>query len=289
MRIGITGAGGQLGKELKQHFELLGFTVFAFTRGELDICNEDMLKAKVSDLNLKFLLNCAAYTDVDLAEKNPGIAFQINAEGPAKLAQLCRLENIGLVHISTDSVFSNSEPAYFKVTQTTNPMNVYGLSKDAGEKAILTEYPEGSWIIRTSWIYGDFGGRFVHAIMEKAGSNQSITVVDDQFGQPVTTLALASYVGALMRSNLKAGIYHFASSDYVSRFDLARTIYSLLKANPGRVLPISTIPNSLIAKRPKYSLLDTVETMSDVDIKIESWKDYLTTFLEGTGRIPNHG
>jgi dTDP-4-dehydrorhamnose reductase len=202
---------------------------------------------------------------------------------------LCRLENIGLVHISTDSVFSNTEPAYFKVTQTTNPINVYGLSKDAGEKAILAEYPERSWIIRTAWIYGDFGGRFVHTIMEKARSNQPLTVVDDQFGQPISTSAFATYVGALMKSNLGAGIYHFASSDYVSRFEFARTIYSSLKVDPGLILPTSTIPNSLIAKRPKYSLLDTIGAESDVSIKVESWKDYLTAFLEGTGRIPNHG
>lgn len=289
MRIGITGAGGQLGRELRQHFESMDFTVFAFTRGELDICNQDLLKATVSELNLNFLVNCAAYTNVDLAEKNPGAAFQINAEGPANLARFCKLENIGLVHISTDSVFSSTEPEYFKVTQTTNPINVYGLSKDAGEKAILAEYPEGSWVIRTAWIYGEFGGRFVHTIMEKARSNQTLTVVDDQFGQPVSTSALATYIGALMKSNLGAGIYHFASSDYVSRFELARTIYSLLRVDPERVLPTSTIQNSLIAKRPRYSLLDTIGAVSGVEIKVESWKDYLKTFLEGTGRIANHG
>jgi dTDP-4-dehydrorhamnose reductase len=289
MRIGITGAGGQLGRELRQHFESMGFTVFAFTRRELDICNENLLRIAVSELNLTFIINCAAYTDVDLAEKHPGTAFQINAEGPANLARLCKLEDIGLVHISTDSVFSSTEPDYFMVTQITNPINVYGLSKDAGEKAILAEYPERSWIIRTAWIYGDFGGRFVHTIMEKARGNQPLTVVDDQFGQPISTSAFATYVGALMKSNLGAGIYHFASSDYVSRFEFARTIYSSLKVDPGLILPTSTIPNSLIAKRSKYSLLDTIGAESDVSIKVESWKDYLTAFLEGTGRIPTHG
>lgn len=289
MKIGITGAGGQLGRELSQHLKSIGFSVFAFTRRELDITNKDMLRAKVSKLDLDFLINCAAYTDVDLAEKNPATAFQINTEGPANLAKLCRLENIRLIHISTDSVFSSTAPNYFKVAQTTNPINVYGLSKDAGEKAILAEYPEGSWIIRTAWIYGQFGGKFVHAIMEKVELDETFTVVDDQFGQPITTSALASYISAMIRNNLKPGIYHFASSDFVSRFEFAQTIFSLLGSESERVLPIFTMSTEYVAKRPKYSLLDITESVCGLAIGVQSWKDYLMAFLEEARKAPNHG
>ncbi len=280
MKIGITGAGGQLGRELSLHLESVGFTGIAFSRQELDICNVELLNATLVKLDLDFLVNCAAFTDVDSAENKPATAFQTNAEGPANLAKVCKLKDIGFIHISTDSVFSSNTPEYFKVANATNPINVYGLSKEAGEKAILKEYPERSWIIRTAWIYGNFGGKFVHAIMEKAEGDQAFAVVDDQFGQPISTSALASYIGAIVRSEKHPGIYHFASTDYVSRFEFARTIFSILNSDPERVLPVSTIPSNFVAKRPKYSLLDTTESVDLLEIGARSWKDYLTTYLQ---------
>jgi dTDP-4-dehydrorhamnose reductase len=280
MKIGITGAGGQLGRELSLHLGSVGFTVIAFSRQELDICNVELLNATLVKLDLDFLVNCAAFTDVDSAENKPATAFQTNAEGPANLAKVCKLKDIGFIHISTDSVFSSNTPEYFKVANATNPINVYGLSKEAGEKAILKEYPERSWIIRTAWIYGNFGGKFVHAIMEKAEGDQAFAVVDDQFGQPISTSALASYIGAIVRSEKHPGIYHFASTDYVSRFEFARTIFSILNSDPERVLPVSTIPSNFVAKRPKYSLLDTTESVDLLEIGARSWKDYLTTYLQ---------
>ena len=280
MKIGITGAGGQLGRELSLYLESVGFTVIAFSRQELDICNVQLLNDTLFKLDLDFLVNCAAFTDVDRAENKPAIAFLTNAEGPANLAKVCKSKDIGFIHISTDSVFSSDTPEYFKVANPTNPINVYGLSKDAGEKAILKEYPERSWIIRTAWIYGNFGGKFVHTIMEKAEGDKTLSVVDDQFGQPISTSALASYISAMVRSEKNPGIYHFASADYVSRFEFAQTIFSILNSDPERVLPVSTVPANLVAKRPKYSLLDTTESVGSLEIRVQSWKDYLITFLQ---------
>lgn len=280
MKIGITGAGGQLGRELSLHLESVGFTGIAFSRQELDICNVELLDATLSKLDLDFLVNCAAFTDVDSAENKPSIAFQTNAEGPANLAKVCKSKDIGFIHISTDSVFSSNNPEYFKVANPTNPINVYGLSKEAGEKAILKEYPERSWIIRTAWIYGNFGGKFVHAIMEMAEGDQAFAVVDDQFGQPISTSALASYISAIVRSEKHPGIYHFASADYVSRFEFARTIFSILKSDPERIQPVSTVAANFVAKRPKFSLLDTTESVGSLEIGVRSWKDYLITFLQ---------
>ncbi len=280
MKIGITGPGGQLGRELSLHLGSVGFTVIAFSRQELDICNVELLNATLVKLDLDFLVNCAAFTDVDSAENKPATAFQTNAEGPANLAKVCKLKDIGFIHISTDSVFSSNTPEYFKVANATNPINVYGLSKEAGEKAILKEYPERSWVIRTAWIYGNFGGKFVHTIMEKAEGDQTLAVVDDQFGQPISTSALASYISTIVRSGKRPGIYHFASADYVSRFELARTIFSILNSDPERVLPVSTVPANFVAKRPKYSLLDTTESVSSLEIGVQSWKKYLIAFLQ---------
>jgi len=284
MRIGITGANGQLGQELQLHLRSSGHKVFAFPRQDLDICNEKGFKAKLSQLKLDFLINSAAYTDVDLAEKNLNIAFEINAEGPLKLAKFCKSENIGLIHISTDSVFSSSNPQHFKTKSSTNPINSYGRSKDAGEKAIITAYPEGSWIVRVSWIYGGFGGKFVHSIMSKVDDVSPVAVVNDQFGQPISTYAVSSYIDALILQRSIPGIYHFASRDFVSRFEFAQSILTYLGADAGRVQPIPTISKPAMATRPKYSLLKIEDSTKNLDIDVETWKSYLFNFLQEARR-----
>ena len=284
MRIGITGANGQLGQELQSYLRSSGYTVFAFPRQVLDICNEESFKAKLSSLKLDFLINSAAYTDVDLAETKPEIAFKVNAEGPLKLAKFCKSENIGLIHISTDCVFSSFAPQYYEINSATNPLNTYGRSKDAGEKAIITEFPEGSWIIRVSWIYGSFGGKFVHAIMRKAEDSSPVPVVNDQFGQPISTFALSSYIDAVMFQRSSPGIYHFASRNFVSRFEFAQSILTHLGADAERVHPISTISNPAKAKRPVYSLLKIDNANENLDINVETWKSYLTSFLQDVRR-----
>ena len=284
MRIGITGANGQLGQELQAYLRSSGNTVFAFPRQVLDICNEESFKSKLSNLKLDFLINSAAYTDVDLAETNLDLAYKVNAEGPLKLAKFCKSEDIGLIHISTDSVFSSNTPEYYEIDSVTNPLNSYGRSKDAGEKGIITAYPEGSWIIRASWIYGRFGGKFFHAIMREADGPSPVPVVNDQFGQPISTFALSSYIDAVMVQRSIPGIYHFASRDFVSRFEFAQSIFKHLGVDAERVQPISTISNPAMAKRPIYSLLKIDSVNENLDINVETWKSYLISSLQDIGR-----
>jgi dTDP-4-dehydrorhamnose reductase len=284
MRIGITGANGQLGQELNSYFKSAGYTVFAFSREGLDICEEQSFGVKLSHLKLDFLINSAAFTDVDSAESHFDTAFQVNAEGPLELAKFCRSENIGFIHISTDSVFSSDTPEYFGVTSGTNPINAYSRSKDAGEKGIIAEYPLGSWILRASWIYGNFGGKFVHAIMGKVHDYSSIHVVNDQFGQPISTFAVSSYIDALIRKRPNPGIYHLASQDFVSRFEFAQTILTYLGGEAERVQPIPTISKPTVAKRPKYSLLNIASSNEYLGVEGESWKYYLIDFLQSVKR-----
>ena len=284
MNIGITGANGQLGQELQRYLQSSGYTVFAFPRQNLDICDEKNFENKLSHLSLDFLINCAAYTDVDSAEANLDAAFQINAEGPLKLAKFCKSKKIGLIHISTDSVFSSDMPKFFETRSDTNPINVYSRSKAAGEKLIIAEYPEGSWIVRTAWIYGDFGGKFVHTIISKAEDPSPLSVVNDQFGQPISTLALSSYIDALIRQKASPGIYHFASRDFVSRFEFAQSILTNLDADAQRVWSISTISKPGLAIRPRYSLLEIEDVCKNLDINVESWKYYLINFLQNVKR-----
>ena len=284
MRIGITGANGQLGRELQAYLTSTGYTVFPFSRHDFDICEYQSYKMKLSHLKLDFLINAAAFTDVDSAETNIDAAFQVNATGPLNLAKFCRNEKIRLIHISTDSVFSSETPEFFGVASPTRPINTYGRSKEAGEKAVIAEYPEGSWIIRTAWIYGNFGGKFVHAIINNAEVLSTISVVDDQFGQPISTYALSAYIDAMMTQGSLPGIYHFVSQDFVSRFEFAQAILTCLGSDFEKIQPISTIIEPTTAKRPRYSLLKTEESSGNIAISMESWKYYLNDFLRGMKR-----
>jgi dTDP-4-dehydrorhamnose reductase len=181
-------------------------------------------------------------------------------------------------------VFSSDVPELFGTTSTTNPVNVYSRSKDAGEKSIIAVYPEGSWIVRTAWIYGNFGGKFVHGIMSKADDLSPIFVVNDQFGQPISTFALSSYIDALIRQNTTPGIYHFASRDFVSRFEFAQAILTHLGSNAERVKPILTMLKPGLAIRPRYSLLKIEDTSENLEIAVESWQHYLANFLQNVKR-----
>jgi dTDP-4-dehydrorhamnose reductase len=181
-------------------------------------------------------------------------------------------------------VFSSDTPKLFETRSDTNPINAYSRSKAAGEKSIIAEYPEGSWIVRTAWIYGDFGGKFVHAIMSKAEDSSPLSVVNDQFGQPISTLALSSYIDALIRQKATPGIYHFASRDFVSRFEFAQSILTNLGADAARVQSNLTISKPGLAIRPRYSLLKIEDACKNLDINVESWKYYLINFLQNVKR-----
>ena len=284
LRIGITGANGQLGFELKLQLESVGYEVIAFTRQNLDIRNLEEVARSLREINIDFLINCAAFTDVDAAELNADLAFQINANGPKNLAITCKTEGIRFIHISTDSVFSSDSPIFYHVDNPTNPLNIYSKSKDAGEREVTAMYPEGSWIVRTAWIYGRFGGRFVHTIVNKSKESGVLKVVEDQFGQPTTTHALAGFLISLIKSSANPGIYHFASQNYVSRFNFAKSIFGFLGEDEDRIQPIITLPSSQLAIRPKYSLIQVNNQLGRNVVELNSWEKYLTDFLAEVGR-----
>ncbi len=280
MRVGITGAKGQLGQELSAFLASAGYTIFTFSRQDLDITDPRTFDKTLSHLNLDFLINAAAFTDVDLAEARIELAFRINAEAPANLANFCKSNGIKLIHISTDAVFSSEFPIFFETTSSTNPINAYGRSKAAGEISVSAVYPEGSWIIRTAWIYGKFGGKFVHAIMNKAFHASTLSVIGDQFGQPISTLALSSYIDALIKQNSSPGIYHCASRDYVSRFEFAQAILKNINLSTSKIEETRSKIEPNKAQRPKYSLLNIAVPNNTLDVTIESWNFYLTDFLQ---------
>ena len=275
MNIAVTGAGGQLGRDVcrvlsKTH------NLVSFNRKELDIADENRLRAIIEANQFDYLVNCAAFTDLDKAQVDPDYAFRINSRGPALLANLCKLHNIKLIHISTDAVFSSETERFFNVCDEHNPLNVYGLSKSSGEQLLTVEQPD-SWIIRTSWLYGEYGGKFAHAIIRKAlGDAKSFEVVNDQYGQPTLTSSLANYISEIIQDLPPYGIYHFASTDYVSRYDFAKALFKRLGGNSSLIVPVSTQVDNSIAPRPKFSLLGDISVSNH-------WESGLDQFVEMYG------
>lgn len=279
MRVGVTGATGQLGKSILDELLNNNFEIIPVPRKLLDLTDLNGLDVTLNDLSLDFVVNCAAFTAVDEAETKVQEVMSINSYAPVQLARYAKSRNIGFIHISTDSVFSSDEPHYFKPTDQPNPINTYATSKLDGETGVLTEYPDRAIIIRTAWLYGHSGHKFVQAILKKGGEGELFEVVDDQFGQPTLTTSLAKFIVFLIQNQAPGGIYHFASSNFTSRLDWARKILEFRGIDPQLISGVSTSTNEKFAKRPKYSLLD-VSSNSTYNYSFDFlWEDELKNFL----------
>jgi dTDP-4-dehydrorhamnose reductase len=252
----VTGAGGMLGTELVG--ALAGRTVTARTRAELDITDAVAVDDAVASADI--VLNAAAYTNVDGAEAEPAQALAVNGEGPRVLAEACRRHGARLVHVSTDYVFAGAaaDPANappYPETAPTAPATAYGRSKLAGERAVLTEWPRNSYVVRTAWVYGEHGRNFVRTMIELERTRPEIDVVDDQWGQPTWTRDLAARLVGLAAGDAEPGIYHVAGGGRATWFRLAREVFAAVGADPDRVRPTTTDRFPRPAPRPAFSVL----------------------------------
>jgi dTDP-4-dehydrorhamnose reductase len=246
---------------------------------ELDITKIDQIRAQVESFLPDWIINCAAYTNVDLAEVNIDYSNSINGAGPGYLASICKSYGSKLLHISTDSVYSHNIPRFLDAHERTNPINQYSKSKVLGEELSMFKFKEGTWILRTSWLYGEFGGNFTHAILNKVLNNESILVVNDQFGQPTNARNLAKFIKSFIFQPPNPGIYHFTDQGYVSRLDYARQISIFLDSDPSLIRSISTEKQEGIAARPKFCLLAPSNLFYD-DVNYLSWQESLQYFLK---------
>lgn len=251
----VTGAGGQLGKSIQKiapHYPKLELHYFQF--GDLDITDSENVISTFSEKDYDYCINCAAYTAVDDAEKFPEPAFAVNAEGAKNLALACRQNGIKLIQISTDYVFDGQKKEGYKPTDAPNPINVYGKSKLLGEQYIQSEIKE-YFIVRTSWLYSEFGHNFYKTILEKARQGKALEVTDQQLGCPTHAQNLARYLLELIQwGSEEYGIYHFTDGVPMSWYSFAKRILrenglensvSLKKAKNYRTF----------AARPAYSIL----------------------------------
>lgn len=273
----ITGAGGQLGQEIQELAN--NFSEFHFIwayRQDLDISNLDNICNFIKDKKIDAIVNCAAYTAVDNAEKEEEQAFNVNAQGVKNLAIAANEIKAKLIHISTDYVFDGKAYQPYSSDIPTNPLGVYGKSKLAGEKAILELSPENCAIIRVSWLYGFYAKNFVKTMLKLSKERDEINVVYDQIGSPTYAKDLAETVLTILPKleNNQPEIYHYANSGVASWFDLAKTALKLVDYQ-GMVNPIPSSAYPTLATRPNYSVLDTSKIQKDFNLTIPYWQDSL--------------
>ena len=271
----VTGSDGQLGKELARiagNHPKFQFTFL--TRLEFPLEETLSTQAWLSQHPVDFFINCAAYTAVDKAESEKEIAFRINATAPGDLAYQLAKKKATLIHISTDYVFDGTSALPLKEDAPTNPVNIYGASKLKGEQLVMQNNPE-SLIIRTSWLFSEYGNNFLRTMIRLMTERESVRVVMDQEGSPTYAADLAKAILQILESKtIIPGIYHYSNEGKTSWFEFAEEIKRLTGSN-CTVIPIPSSGFPTPAKRPAYSLMDKSKIKKDYGLQIPHWKTSL--------------
>ena len=272
----VTGANGQLGKELQAIADPKDFLFLS--KEDLPIQDAARTLQFFSAHRPAYCINCAAYTAVDKAESEKDQAFAINGDAVGSLAAACKRVGARLIHISTDYVFDGHSHIPLKENDPTGPINIYGASKLKGEQLARQENPD-TVIIRTSWVYSEFGNNFVKTMIRLMREKERITVVDDQIGSPTYAADLAAVIGRIVSGGIFVpGLYHYSNEGQISWFDFALAIKEGIGSS-CTVVPILTAQYPTPAKRPKYSLLDSNLIKSTYGITIPEWRQSLTRCL----------
>ncbi len=273
-RIAILGGMGMLGMDLADSCKKHGFDVTVFDLPEFDIRNSQQLKQAVAVADIT--VNCAAYTDVDGAETEAEMAYQVNAEAVGRLGAIVKDSGKWLLHISTDFVFDGRLNRPYAETDTPYPVNKYGKSKLAGEQ-LLAESGCRHCILRIEWTYGVHGDNFVKKIIQRAKTIKTMKVIDDQIGSPTATTEVAEVICKILPKT-PTGIFHFANAGYVSRYEMAKFIFDKLSTNVN-LLPCKTGDFVSAAERPLNSRFDCSKIKDLLDEQIEPWWVPLEHFL----------
>ncbi len=271
----VTGGDGQLALCIKSEAKSTEGVKFIFKNSsELDITSKEKLDTFFSDNIIDYCINCAAYTAVDKAEDNIEKAFKINSEAVRNLAEICKKNKTVLIHISTDFVFDGNKKEAYKENDIPNPQSVYGKSKLKGEKEIISVLKE-YFIIRTSWLYSEYGNNFMKTMLRLGNENSNLNVVEDQKGSPTYARDLAVLILKIIdnQSN-KFGIYHYSNQGKTSWYGFAKEIFRLSNIHID-LKPISTKDYPTPAIRPRFSVLDTTKIQKTFSNTIPKWNESL--------------
>ena len=282
--IWIVGANGMLGQEIKKKIDDCQLSYITTTSTEVDISSYTSVWSFIKNKKITWIINCAAYTDVDKAESDKDACFKVNSKGAGNLAKAAKLFSAKLVHISTDYVFNGTKSRPYLESDSVCPIGVYGYCKAEGEKNIQKETPN-YFILRTSWLYGFYGKNFVYTMLKLMNSRESIKVVCDQRGTPANCETLASVILKIIQTDSSAyGIYNVTDEGETTWFEFAKEIqkkYSQLnkKIENCFVNPCLSSEYISAAKRPAYSVLSKEKIKTTFNITLPDWKESLYSFL----------
>ena len=268
----VTGANGQLGKSIKRISPNFKGLKFVFTDvADLDITNSEEVNTFFESNALDYCINCAAYTSVDKAEEETDKAYLINATAVKNLAEACKKSGAVLIHISTDFVFDGTKRTPYTEEDTPNPLSVYGKSKLKGEEHVQ-ESCDRHFIVRTSWLYSEYGNNFVKKMLRLAETRKQISVVNDQIGSPTYAGDLAEFILKVISSESTAyGLYHYSNLGAISWYDFAVEIFRQHQKNV-HVFPIPTRAYPTLANRPAFSVMDLSRVKIIFGSTIPLWK-----------------
>jgi dTDP-4-dehydrorhamnose reductase len=277
MRVVVTGAAGQLGQDVVKELARKNHEAIGIDREQLDITIEADVIKYISEVKPDMILHCAAFTNVDAAEENEEVAYQINAAGTEYLAKAAKQTGAKMLYISTDYVFDGTATEPYEVDQTTKPIGAYGRTKLAGEE-LLQKNLEDFFIVRTAWVFGVYGQNFVKTMIRLGEERGEVGVVHDQVGSPTYTVDLARFMVELMETE-KYGIYHATNDGVCSWYEFAVEIFKQAGLNV-KVNPLTTDQFPRPAARPKYSVLSKKKIEEQGLTPLRNWKDALSAYLE---------
>ncbi len=288
MKILVTGAKGQLGTEILRQAETMGFSHLGVDLPEWDITSPDRVNELIASYGPIVVVNAAAYTQVDRAETEPDAAWAVNADAPKYLAEACAMQDVPLIHISTDFVFDGTKSQPYTEEDPIGPLSVYGSSKAAGE-AHVRERLDRHLIVRTSWLYGVYGNNFVKTMLRLATERETLRVVDDQMGCPTCAADLASALLVLCKAVYGApsvpwGTYHYCGEGITSWYGFAKTVIEMAGDRiPKKMKSIEPIPTEQYptpARRPAYSALNCDKIRRAFGIHTRPWRESLRETID---------
>jgi dTDP-4-dehydrorhamnose reductase len=282
MKIVIIGSGGRLGAALTRKYRDK-FDVVGFNHAQLDLTNFEQVREKVTALDFGVLINCAAFTNVDLCETERNQAFQINAEAPRVLAEICREKKAKLIHFSTDYVFDGEKREPYTEDDVAKPISVYGESKREGEKLVL-QTQDRHLVVRVSWVFGPDRPSFIDGVIKRARENEHVEAIADKFSTPTYTRDIAQVLPQFFENNV-SGLLHFANAgectwqEYAQfSLDCCRSLGIPLKAKTVGALKLSDMKN-WIARRPVYSVLSTTKYIAITGSTPRGWRDAVGDYV----------
>lgn len=274
----LFGGSGILGSEVLRYLIAESYEYVAPTSTDLDIRDKEQLFKFISELKPSWIINCAAWTNVDGAESSFREARELNSIAVENLGTAASLFGCKVIHISTDYVFDGESSKPYDESSQVKPVNKYGESKLEGENSLLLAAPD-SYVIRTSWLYGTSGKNFVKTIAGKAIKNEEARVVNNQIGSPTSARDLAGAIISIVNNEPKPGIYNYSNEGSCSWFEFAQRIYERVGSNPSLVLPITSDSLKLLARRPRFSLLSKEKWKSLGLAEVPRWEDSLDLLL----------